>query len=235
MEMAATAHLTAAAPDNEKFTVRSAPARLPRRKPNSEYRSREHRTEREVERLIEAAKGNRWVTAILQWCSWPLGTAYGYRIGGSSVGSRLTSNTRSCTSVESKNGSPATHPLTSKELRAVRRIQRGQVAKSPFVFISERGAPFSRRGFQAMVERAGKAAGFDVKIHPHMLRHACGFKLANDCVDTRTIQAYLGHKSIQHTVRYTELAPTRFKSLFRDWPRHVLDFKSKKGTVIFKL
>ena len=49
--------------------------------------------------------------------------------------------------------------------------------------------------------------------HPHMLRHACGFKLANDGVDTRTIQAYLGHKSIQHTVRYTELAPTRFKSL----------------------
>ncbi len=51
-----------------------------------------------------------------------------------------------------------------------------------------------------------------MKIHPHMLRHACGFKLANDGVDTRTIQAYLGHKSIQHTVRYTELAPTRFKS-----------------------
>ena len=55
-----------------------------------------------------------------------------------------------------------------------------------------------------------------MKIHPHMLRHACGFKLANDGVDTRTIQAYLGHKSIQYTVRYTELAPTRFKSLFRD-------------------
>ena len=55
-----------------------------------------------------------------------------------------------------------------------------------------------------------------MKIHPHMLRHACGFKLANDGVDTRTIQAYLGHKSIQHTVRYTELAPTWFKSLFRD-------------------
>ena len=115
-----------------------------------------------------------------------------------------------------KNGSPATHPLTGKELRALRRLQREQDTKSPFVFTSERGAPFSRRGFQAMVERAGKATGFDMKIHPHMLRHACGFKLANDGVDTRTIQAYLGHKSIQHTVRYTELAPTRFKSLFRD-------------------
>ena len=62
----------------------------------------------------------------------------------------------------------------------------------------------------------GESAGFEMKIHPHMLRHACGFKLANDGIDTRTIQAYLGHKSIQDTVRYAELAPTRFKSLFRD-------------------
>jgi site-specific recombinase XerD len=98
----------------------------------------------------------------------------------------------------------------------LRRLQRDQELKSPFVFTPERGTPFSRRGFQAMLKRAGEAAGFDMKIHPHMLRHACGFKLANDGVDTRTIQAYLGHKSIQHTVRYTELAPTRFKSLFRD-------------------
>jgi integrase len=115
-----------------------------------------------------------------------------------------------------KNGSPATHPLTGKELRALRRLQREQELRSPFVFTSEREAPFTKRGFQAMVERAGKATGFDMKIHPHMLRHACGFKLANDGVDTRTIQDYLGHKSIQHTVRYTELAPTRFKNLFRD-------------------
>ena len=98
----------------------------------------------------------------------------------------------------------------------MRRLQREQELKSPFVFTSERGTPFTKRGFQAMVGRAGEAAGFDMKIHPHILRHACGFKLANDGVDTRTIQAYLGHKSIQHTVRYTELAPTRFKSLFRD-------------------
>ena len=67
-----------------------------------------------------------------------------------------------------------------------------------------------------MVERAGSAAGFDMKLHPHMLRHAFGYKLANEGVDTRTIQAYLGHKSIQHTVRYTELAPTRFKGLWHD-------------------
>jgi site-specific recombinase XerC len=114
-----------------------------------------------------------------------------------------------------KQGTPATHPLTGRELRALRRLER-EAEGSPFVFVSARGAPFSTRGFQAMVERAGQVAGFDMKIHPHMLRHACGYKLANDGIDTRTIQGYLGHKSIQHTVRYTELAPTRFKSLFRD-------------------
>ena len=67
-----------------------------------------------------------------------------------------------------------------------------------------------------MLEWAAKTAGFEIKAHPHMLRHACGFKLANDGVDTRALQAYLGHKSIQHTVRYTELAPTRFKGFWRD-------------------
>ena len=214
--MAATAHLTAVAPDNEKFTVQLAPARLPRRKPNAEYRSREHLTEREVERLIEAAKGNRWgyrdTTMVL------IAFRHGLRA------SELVDLRWEQVDLEHallhvrrlKNGSPATHPLTGKELRALRRLQREQELKSPFVFTSERGTPFTKRGFHAMVERAGKDTGFDMKIHPHMLRHACGFKLANDGVDTRTIQAYLGHKSIQHTVRYTELAPTRFKSLFRD-------------------
>jgi type 1 fimbriae regulatory protein FimB len=67
-----------------------------------------------------------------------------------------------------------------------------------------------------MVGRAARPAGFEMKIHPHMLRHSCGYKLANDSVDTRTIQSYLGHKLIQHTVRYTELASTRSRSLFRD-------------------
>ena len=214
--MAATAHLTLVAPDNEKFTVRSTPARLPRRKPNAEYRSREHLTEREVERLIDATKGKRWghrdATMVL------IAFRHGLRA------SELVDLSWDQVDLEHallhvrrvKSGCPATHPLTGKELRALRRLQREQELKSPFVFTSERGTPFTKRGFQAMVERAGKAADFDMKIHPHMLRHACGFKLANDGVDTRTIQAYLGHKSIQHTVRYTELAPARFKSLFRD-------------------
>ena len=64
--------------------------------------------------------------------------------------------------------------------------------------------------------RLGEAAKMPFPIHPHMLRHACGFKLANDGHDTRALQHYLGHKNIQHTVRYTEMAPDRFKEFWRD-------------------
>jgi integrase len=114
-----------------------------------------------------------------------------------------------------KGGSPSTHPLSGFELRALRRLQR-ESNPSPFVFVSERGAPFTTAGFARMMERAAKAAGLKLKVHPHMLRHACGFALANAGHDTRALQAYLGHKNIQHTVRYTELAPDRFKSFWRD-------------------
>jgi type 1 fimbriae regulatory protein FimB/type 1 fimbriae regulatory protein FimE len=186
------------------------------RKPNSTYRKREHLTEAEVERLIEAAKGNRWghrdATMIL------LAYRHGLRVAElvDLRWEQIDLNAATLHVRRVKQGTPATHPLTGVELRALRRLERDQKPKSPFVFVSERGAPFSVRGFQAMIERAGVEAQLAIKVHAHMLRHACGYKLANDGVDTRTIQAYLGHKSIQHTVRYTELAPTRFKSLFRD-------------------
>jgi site-specific recombinase XerD len=77
-------------------------------------------------------------------------------------------------------------------------------------------APFKTAGFAAMIKRAGELARLQLPLHPHMLRHACGFALANKGHDTRSLQAYLGHKNIQHTVRYTELAPNRFKDFWRD-------------------
>jgi site-specific recombinase XerD len=83
------------------------------------------------------------------------------------------------------------------------------------VFVSERGAPLSAAGFSRMIERAAIAADLGIKAHAHMLRHAC-HKLANDGHDTRAIQAYLGHRNIQNTTRYTVLAPQRFKGFFRD-------------------
>jgi site-specific recombinase XerD len=76
----------------------------------------------------------------------------------------------------------------------------------------QRGSPFTTAGFARLVERAGEAARLGFKAHPH---HACGFALANKGHDTRALQAYFGHKNIQHTVRYTELAPDRFKDFWR--------------------
>jgi integrase len=115
-----------------------------------------------------------------------------------------------------KQGTPSTQPpILGDELRVLRRLQREQEPKSPFVFTSERSTPFTTAGFARMVERAGVEAGLGFKAHPHMLRHACGYTLANKGHDTRALQAYLGHRNIQHTVRYTELSPTRFKDFWR--------------------
>jgi type 1 fimbriae regulatory protein FimB/type 1 fimbriae regulatory protein FimE len=112
-----------------------------------------------------------------------------------------------------KSGKPSTHYLQADELRALRDLKKE--TESAFVFTSERKSPFTTAGFARLVERSGIAAGFEFKVHPHMLRHACGFALANKGHDTRSIQDYLGHKNIQHTVIYTETAPTRFKDFWR--------------------
>ncbi len=113
-----------------------------------------------------------------------------------------------------KRGSPAVHQLQGDTLRALRKLRRQQ-PNAEFVFMTERKAPFSTSGFAMLVARAGAAANLGFKCHPHMLRHACGFKLANDGHDTRSLQAYLGHKNIQHTVRYTELTANRFKGFWQ--------------------
>ena len=84
------------------------------------------------------------------------------------------------------------------------------------MFMSERGAPMSTIGFRPSGPEARQGCQDAFQLHPHMLRHACGYKLANDGHDTRALQHYLGHKNIQHTVRYTELSPDRFRDFWRD-------------------
>jgi site-specific recombinase XerD len=101
-------------------------------------------------------------------------------------------------------------------LRGLRALRRQQPTGSRYVFMTERGAPFTANGFHRMLSRIGDAADLPFPIHPHMLRHACGFHLANAGHDTRALQHYLGHRQIQHTVRYTEMAPGRFNGFWRD-------------------
>jgi integrase len=186
-----------------------------RRPKNGALRTREHLTIDEVERLIEAAKNNRYghrdALMVL------LAFRHGLR-AGEVVDLRWDQIDFKAATLHVrrlKNGIPSTHPLTGRELRALRRHQR-ESTKSPFVFVSERGAPLSAPGFSRMVERAAVSAELAIKTHAHMLRHACGYKLANDGQDTRALQAYLGHRNIQNTARYTELAQDRFKGFWKD-------------------
>jgi type 1 fimbriae regulatory protein FimB/type 1 fimbriae regulatory protein FimE len=196
------------APNAENRTV------TPLRRPNADLRTREYLTEAEVERLMDVARQNRYghrdATMIL--------VAFRHGLRASELvdlrWDQIELDAARLHVRRIKRGTPATHPLAGVELRALRRLQR-ESAKSEFVFVSERGAPFAAAGFAKMVERAGAAARFKFKCHPHMLRHACGYKLANDGHDTRSLQAYLGHRNIQHTVRYSELSPTRFRDFWR--------------------
>ena len=196
-------------PTTVKRTVRRG------RQPNTHYRTREYLTEKEVERLMKAAGRNRYghrdATMIL------LAFRHGLRASElSSLRWEQVDLAHARLHVSRlKSGIPSVHPLTGSELRALRRLQREQ-EPGRYLFLSERGAPMSAVGFRRMIERLGKAAKMPFSVHPHMLRHACGFKLANDGHDTRALQHYLGHKNIQHTVRYTELSPARFRDFWKD-------------------
>jgi integrase len=188
---------------------------IPIRVANAALRTREHLTLDEVEALIEAAKANRSghrdALMIL--------LAYRHGLRAAEVvdlrWEQIDFKSAALHVRRVKNGIPATHPLTGRELRALRRHQR-EAGSAVFVFVSDRGAPLTAIAFSRMVERAAVKAGLEIKAHAHMLRHACGFKLANDGVDTRSLQAYLGHRNIQNTTRYTALAPNRFKGFWRD-------------------
>jgi integrase len=113
-----------------------------------------------------------------------------------------------------KNGSPSVHPMQGDEIRALRRLQREQ-GPSSHVFMTERDGPMTPKAFHALFGRIGARAKMPFPIHPHMLRHGCGYALANAGHHTRALQAWPGHKNIQHTVRYTELSPHRFKDFWR--------------------
>ncbi len=188
----------------------------PRRVYNHQRRSREHLTSTEVDALTEAAKdtgrhGHRDATLIL------LAYRHGLRV------SELVALRWDQVDLKQgilhvarrKNGSPATHPLRGPELRALRKLLR-DYPDTPYVFVTERKGPMTTGAVRKIVARAGELAEIGFPVHPHMLRHSTGYYLASKGHDTRAIQAYLGHRNIQHTVRYTELSPDRFKKFWQD-------------------
>ena len=188
----------------------------PARVKNAERRPREYLTEGEVEALLQVAKkrgryGHRDATMML--------VCYTHGLRVSELCSLRWAQVDFALGVlhvtRRKKGIPSVQHMRGVEIRALRRVKRAS-PDAPFVFVTERGGPMSAAGFRKLVARTSDAAKIGFPVHPHMLRHACGFKLANDGQDTRAIQHYLGHKNIHHTVRYTELSPERFKDFWRD-------------------
>ena len=198
------------------FPQTSKTGKLPKRSKNKDVRKREYLTEQEVEMLMDAARktgrhGHRDATLIL------LAYRHGLRVS-ELVALRwdqidLKQGLLHVNRV--KSGTASTHPIRGLEIRALRRLQREYPA-TPYVFVTERKGPLTTSTVRKLVARAGQKADITFPIHPHMLRHACGFKLANDGQDTRAVQHYLGHKNIQHTVRYTELSAARFNEFWND-------------------
>lgn len=188
----------------------------PRRLPNLERRCREHLTAAEIDRLMTAAgttgrHRTRDASLIL------IAYQHGLRVSELvELRWEQADLDRALLHVNrKKRGSSATHPLSARELLFMSELKRLHPG-SRFLFVTERGGPITAATVRKIVARAGVEAGIELPVHPHMLRHATGFYLANKGVDTRTIQAYLGHRNIMHTVRYTQLAPDRFRSLWLD-------------------
>ena len=184
--------------------------------PNSTLRSREYLTEDEVSDLIKAARSfgrNRLRDATLILVSY----RHGLRVSeATDLRWEQVDFKHAVLHVRRiKNGTASTHPLGKEEIRCLRNL-RWLYPEARHVFISELIRPLTPSAVQKMVARAGQLAGMPFRVHPHMLRHACGYKLANDGQDTRAIQAYLGHRNINHTVRYTELSPERFRTFWED-------------------
>ena len=196
-------------------TIKNGKVSPPARQKNADRRSREHLTPVDIDKLMKAAGatgrlGRRDATLLL------IAYRHGLRV------SEVTSLRWDQVDLKQglmhvsrlQNGVPSTHPIRGPELRALRRLQKDYAG--PYVFSTERLGPMTTSTVRKLMARAGEQAKLPFPVHPHMLRHACGYKLANEGHDTRALQHYLGHKNIQHTVRYTELAPDRFKNFWRD-------------------
>ena len=179
---------------------------------------RKHLTAREVERLITATRGSR--TELRDRCLILLMFRHGLRVSEACALKlhQVDLESRVLHVARLKKGLSTTHPLRGDELRAIKTwlIERARLAPAgDTFFVSERRAPLNRRTAWVAIRRYGELADLSVEAHTHMLRHACGYALADQGADTRLIQDYLGHRNIQHTVRYTATNPARFERLWR--------------------
>lgn len=177
---------------------------------------RKHLTTREVEALIASTKGDR--NESRDSCLILLMFRHGLRVS-EATGLHLADvnlQDRMIHVSRLKHSLSTTQPLKTDELRACSRWLKDRPAFGDSFFVSEQHTPMHRGTVNLLLDKYGKLAAIPVHVHPHMLRHACGFALADQGIDTRLIQDYLGHRNIQHTVRYTATNPARFEKLWRN-------------------
>ncbi|MCI0623632.1 MAG: tyrosine-type recombinase/integrase [Acidobacteria bacterium] len=181
-------------------------------------RDRQHLVSAEVEKLLAATKGTR--NEARDRCLLLLMFRHGLRVS-EACGLKLSQvdmESRVLHVRRLKAGLSTTHPLRGDEIRSIKAwlAERAQMRpETDAFFLSERRRPLSRKTAWLAIRTYGERAGLPVAAHPHMLRHACGFALADQGAATRLIQDYLGHRNIQHTVRYTATNPARFARLWR--------------------
>ena len=117
--------------------------------------------------------------------------------------------------IRAKGSEDGVHPLSGREIRALRNLWRRQAVGAPWVFVTSRRGPMTRNGFFKLLAKAAGRAGI-ADVHPHLLRHATGFRLVNQGIDTLSLAAYLGHANVQNTKRYARMDAARFDGLWRD-------------------
>ena len=179
---------------------------------------RKHLVSAEVDKLIAATKGSR--NEARDRCLLLLMFRHGLRVSeacGLQL-SQVDTESRVLHVERLKKGLSTTHPLRLDEIRAIKAwlVERKQLSpQGDAFFVSERRTPLNRKTAWVAIRDYGEKANLAVPAHPHMLRHACGFALADQGADTRLIQDFLGHRNIQHTVMYTATNPARFEKLWR--------------------
>ena len=180
---------------------------------------RKYLTQTEVEGLLDFAKQGSHPER--DYCLIYMSFIHGFRVS-EACGLRLSDVDLKGGSLyirRMKNGFSTSHPLLRNEMRAIRAWLKVRKtfpgAESDWLFLSRQGGQLTRQRVYQIINRLGALARISVVSHPHMLRHACGFALADRGIDTRLIQDYLGHRNIRHTVRYTASNAERFEGVWR--------------------